>query len=49
MNIHASAKHNFSCDVWRFRHLHYLTINNLINPFFLNTMANEKFVYDHFT
>ena len=49
MNIHACAKHDFARNIRRFRHLYYLTVDNLVNPLFLNTMANEKFVYDHFT
>ncbi|SAJ28026.1 Uncharacterised protein [Enterobacter cloacae] len=49
MNIHAGAQHDFTCDIGRFRHLHHLAENQLLNNLWRDLAASQHLPHHHFS
>lgn len=47
MNIHPRTQHNFARNIGGFRHLYYLTKNQLLNGIGWNFTARQQLAYHH--
>ena len=48
VHAHSSAEHDFPGDIRRFRHLHHLAKNQLLNDVRGNVTPGEHFANHHF-